>query len=198
MPISINGTGSITGLSAGGLPDASVTAADLASGAARSNFGAGAILQVSQTTITTVVSITTSATWTDITGLSVSITPSSSSNKILVLTCVHGSTNTNGTARIIRTVSGVDTAVFVSTSTAGSGLLSGGGDFYGGGYSGNSVGHYIFLDSPSSTNTVTYKVQGNAYNGASYPLTINATNFDGDAYYRYRGASSITVMEVAA
>lgn len=30
MPISINGTGSITGLTAGGLPDASVTAADIA------------------------------------------------------------------------------------------------------------------------------------------------------------------------
>ena len=33
MPISINGTGSITGLSAGGLPDASVTADDIASNA---------------------------------------------------------------------------------------------------------------------------------------------------------------------
>ena len=31
MPITINGTGSITGLSAGGLPDASVTLAELAS-----------------------------------------------------------------------------------------------------------------------------------------------------------------------
>lgn len=30
MPITINGTGSITGLSAGGLPDASVTGADIA------------------------------------------------------------------------------------------------------------------------------------------------------------------------
>lgn len=33
MPISINGTGSITGLSAGGLPDASITADDIASNA---------------------------------------------------------------------------------------------------------------------------------------------------------------------
>ena len=33
MPITINGTGSITGISAGGLPDASVTADDLASNA---------------------------------------------------------------------------------------------------------------------------------------------------------------------
>ena len=34
MPISINGSGSITGLSAGGLPDASITQSDLASGVA--------------------------------------------------------------------------------------------------------------------------------------------------------------------
>lgn len=33
MPITINGTGSITGLSAGGLPDLSVATADLADGA---------------------------------------------------------------------------------------------------------------------------------------------------------------------
>lgn len=34
MPITINGTGSITGISAGGLPDASVTLAELASSVA--------------------------------------------------------------------------------------------------------------------------------------------------------------------
>jgi hypothetical protein len=33
MPITINGTGSISGLSAGGLPDASVTTAEIAAGA---------------------------------------------------------------------------------------------------------------------------------------------------------------------
>jgi hypothetical protein len=33
MPIGINGSGTITGLSAGGLPDASITADDIASGA---------------------------------------------------------------------------------------------------------------------------------------------------------------------
>lgn len=32
MPISINGTGTVTGISAGGLPDGSITQADLASG----------------------------------------------------------------------------------------------------------------------------------------------------------------------
>ena len=43
MTMVINGSGSITGLSAGGLPDASVTTADLASGVAVANIGTGGI-----------------------------------------------------------------------------------------------------------------------------------------------------------
>ena len=46
MPIAINGSGSITGISAGGLPDGCVTADDLASGVG------GKILQVVQATKT--------------------------------------------------------------------------------------------------------------------------------------------------
>ena len=43
MPVTINGSGSITGISAGGLPDGIIQAADLASGVG------GKILQVLQT-----------------------------------------------------------------------------------------------------------------------------------------------------
>ena len=42
MAITINGTGSITGLTAGGLPDGSVTAADIASGVIPANAEDGA------------------------------------------------------------------------------------------------------------------------------------------------------------
>ena len=45
MPITINGTGTITGISAGGLPDASITASDLASGASLANIGTSGITQ---------------------------------------------------------------------------------------------------------------------------------------------------------
>ena len=48
--ITINGSGTIGGITAGGLPDACVTAADLAVGAAKANYGAGAVLQVVSTT----------------------------------------------------------------------------------------------------------------------------------------------------
>ena len=76
MPIVINGSGSITGISAGGLPDGCVTADDLASGVG------GKILQAVTASTTTQVE-TTSTTYVD-TGLTASITISASS-KVLVL-----------------------------------------------------------------------------------------------------------------
>ena len=52
MTITINGSGSITGLSAGGLPDATITQADLASGVA-GNGPAFSARSASETTVAT-------------------------------------------------------------------------------------------------------------------------------------------------
>ena len=76
MPIAINGSGSVTGLAVGGLPDGTVDADTLAAGAG------GKILQAVTASTTTQVE-TTSTTYTD-TGLTASITISASS-KVLVL-----------------------------------------------------------------------------------------------------------------
>ena len=62
MSITINGNGTVTGISAGGLPAGSVTSATLADGAA---------------------SVSRNSDWVTH-GLAVSITPSSASNKILI------------------------------------------------------------------------------------------------------------------
>jgi hypothetical protein len=206
MPITINGTGTITGISAGGLPDScittdelassAVTSAKLASGASRANFGAGAILQVVQTTLTTVKTINTAG-WNNITELDLSITLASASNRVLLMTSIPCSTNTNATLRLVRSVSGVETPIFVSTSPAGAGVLSSGGDIYGGTYSGNSTGAYNFVDSPSATSVI-YRIQAWGLNLPTYPLYINASNFDGDATHRVRGASSFIAMEISA
>ena len=86
MAITINGTGSITGLTAGGLPDASITSDDIAAGAvtaAKLAAGAGGkILQVVHTVYGTLDTNTTT-TLTD-TGLSLSITPVAANSNILV------------------------------------------------------------------------------------------------------------------
>ena len=100
MPITINGDGSITGLSVGGLPDGcvdadtlaagaavpadgSITAAKLASGAiTRSVLPAGSVLQTVQVTTTTQ---TENAFSSQQTFLTASITPTDNNNKICLL-----------------------------------------------------------------------------------------------------------------
>ena len=77
MPIVINGSGTVTGISVGGLPDGCVDTDTLATSVTR-----GKILQVVQGTLGSDKSITDTS-WVDM-GLDVSITPSSASNKILV------------------------------------------------------------------------------------------------------------------
>ena len=83
MAITVNGTANtIAGLAVGGLPDGTVDTDMLATNAITSSLmPAGAILQVLQSTRTDMIS-TTSATFVDV--LTQAITPSSTSNKILI------------------------------------------------------------------------------------------------------------------
>ena len=85
MPIVINGSGSITGISAGGLPDGIIQSADLASGVG------GKIIQVVETKITARSSVNMSTTMTDVPGFSVTITPTSASNKIRLIAMINHS-----------------------------------------------------------------------------------------------------------
>ena len=77
MALAFAGNGTITGLSVGGLPDGTVDADTLASGVG------GKVLQVLSTTKDDTWD-TTSSSWVDVTGMSVDITPSATSSKILV------------------------------------------------------------------------------------------------------------------
>ena len=194
MPITINGTGSITGLTAGGLPDGSITSADLASGAITAGaLPAGSILQVVQTEKTDVSSAVTGTAWTDF-GLSVDITPSSISSQILIL-CKLQLSATGGydvKQRLMRN----STPIFIgdadgSRPRATSSYIV----TYHSGYSSVPVS-ISYLDSPGTTSQVTYKVQGSNYTTGTVwlnrgPNDTNATD------YESRTASSIIVMEVA-
>ena len=83
MAITINGSGTIGGVSVGGLPDGIVDTDMLASGAITDALlPSGSVLQVVQTLTNSTVS-TSSSSYVD-SGISASITPSSSSNKILI------------------------------------------------------------------------------------------------------------------
>jgi len=192
MPISIDGAGTITGVSAGGLPDACVTAADLASGAARTNFGAGAVLQVVQGVNTNVQNSLTSSTFADIPNLSAVITPSSTSNKILVTVSLYGSATSNTGVRLMRD----STPIGINTNASPSNRKQGaGGDFYANNVTTGESVIFTFLDSPASTSGITYKMQYFVNGGSTFCL--NANYLDGDFVYVTRGISTITLMEIA-
>ena len=151
-------------------------------GVAAGALPAGSVLQVVQT-VKTDTFTTSSNSLVDITGVSVSITPISTSSKILVTVSINGSSASyNAGFQLLRGA----TNIYVGT----------------GGSANNSAWLYpiityapmyvpiVYLDSPATTSSVTYKMQMRS---------------DGTAVYLNRRAAdtafgfpcSITVMEIA-
>jgi len=196
MPITINGSGTLTGLSAGGLPDGSITSDDLAAGAvtaAKLAAGAGGkILQVVQATKTDTDS-TNSSTYVDITGFSASITPSSASSKILVQVVIGTFGNSvMGRGSVYQLVRG-STAIAVGDNAVG-GQCSFSMNEADGGYMGGAR-QFSFLDSPATTSSTTYKVQWLTFSNTVY-FNRSADGSTNQPWNR-RGISQIILMEVA-
>lgn len=203
MAITINGTGTITGISAGGLPDGSVTAADIESSldltgktvTLPSGTG-GKILQVVSTTKTdTFTTAASTSSPAAVTGLSATITPSSTSSKILVLVNIGAAGCT-----------GNDYPVFIFLAKGGTIISGAKGDTAGNrtscAGSSNLTATYnhaplsfSYQDSPASTSSLTYQVYCSSYNSAT--AAINRSGYDADNSAYCRAISTITVMEVA-
>tara|TARA_R110002072_G_scaffold69056_2_gene167601 strand:- start:207 stop:794 length:588 start_codon:yes stop_codon:yes gene_type:complete len=157
------------------------------------NKTAGTILQVVSTTKTDTFSTSTVDTFVDITGLSVAITPSATSSKILVLYDVQMS----GTEIFFMQLVRASTAIKVGDSDSANRLeCTVGGTFQPSNNDKVMVVSGNFLDAPSTTSATTYKLQGRVYS-ASKSFSVNRTINDTNAGYSGRGASTITVMEVA-
>ena len=152
--------------------------------------GGGKIAQVVQAVKTDTAS--TSSSFAD-TGLSASITPSSSSSKVLVLCTLGGvsGANTSFKGKLVRG----STDIFVGDSASNRPQASAAGQ--------TSNNYEIqqlvmnFLDSPSTTSSTTYKAQFGS-NG-SVTIYLNRTSRDNDGSAEdARSASSIILMEVLA
>ena len=202
MSITINGGGTITGISSGGLPAGSVTTATLADGAATgSKLGAGSIIQVIQTYRTSTFSEELTVGNFSSAVMTASITPTSTSNKILVLCTLHisngsaSSNATNGCQALIKrdgTGIGVGDAAGNRVRSTGAGIGSANTNRL------QSNVHMTFLDSPSSTSALSYTAHIKpGFNGTQY-VNLNKEQSDGDLSSVGRSASSITLMEVAA
>ena len=199
MPIGINGSGTITGISVGGLPDGIVDTDMIAAKAATSpKLGNGSVLQVVSQDKTTAFS-TTSNSFVDVTGLSVSITPSSSSNKILVFIDLKWGQSTDDGEFFARAVRD-STAVYVGTGSTGNRTpcFFGIEDTNAGSRFQLNQASAVFLDSPSTTSSTTYKVQVKCHAASGQTVPINRVNDDTNHNYNPAAASSITVMEGAA
>jgi hypothetical protein len=161
-----------------------------------SDMPTGSILQVKQTIKTDTFSTGTSG-FNDVTGLSVDITPSSSSSKILVLTAVNFSHNGGNrtAARVVRRESSTDN-VISQGDTAGSRIRTMWLDRHGLQTGASNQVNIHILDSPSTTNALTYKFQVGVIDSGT--MQINFGYSDTDSSSHARGISTITVMEVAA
>jgi len=158
------------------------------------NVGAGNVLQVVSTTKTDTFSSSTGG-FTDITGLSVSITPTSTSSKILVMWNVdfgHSSTSSGVKVRMVRDSTPISIGDQVGTNRArGTSAMF---TLYSNTNNTSSNRSGTYLDSPSTTSATTYKAQGSITGGTYY---VNRTGEYNDQAYESTGTSSITVMEIA-
>ena len=156
----------------------------------------GKILQVKQTVKTDTFSTNASGN-TAITGLSVSITPSATSSKILVMYSVNydsNRSNSGGGFRIYRNAS----TLLANAAAAGNRYLVN-ADFGANANQDQSGMHrsFTYLDSPSSTSSLTYQLYIHKFD-TSYYAYINRSQTDANEGDDPRMVSSITVMEVSA
>ena len=200
MPIAINGSGTLTGISVGGLPDGIVDADMLASNAVTagklSSGVGGKILQVVQTVKKDKTTIQ-STSLTDITGMSVTITPSSSSNKVLIRYSLSIFTNNQYWA--MRLLRGSDSTIFIGDQNPSATSQTRGsfGSYMPSYVDGRTVVQEL-LDSPNTTSATTYKLQAHTPYSSSYIIGINTSPTQDNYTYMTNCVSTITAMEVAA
>jgi hypothetical protein len=159
----------------------------------KTSLGAiGGVVQVVSTTKSDPFTLA-SASFTAVTGLEVSITPKSASNKILVIShmvATGDAGSDNGAARLMRQ----STPIAVGAA-AGSRMLASYGLDAGGFGQSNTV---TTLDSPNTTSEVTYKIEIRRNSAATAVMHVNRNKNDSDSSTEQRYASSLTVMEISA
>ena len=197
MPITINGNGTITGLSVGGLPDGTVDADTLATGAASGSkitMPTGSVIQVVQGTFTGVTD--TTGTGLVDTGITKNITVTGSNKVLVSYTCyMSAKAGVYGVRTVL--VRG-STQIFLGDQPS-TGLRA-----TGGGWTNNSLGDYTtwnhsntFLDTPGA-GTHTYKIQfSSTYTGSNEARVGRPIGGTTNPAY-YTTPSHITLMEIAA
>ena len=155
--------------------------------------GSGQVpVQVIQT-VKTDTFTTTSSSFVDVTGLSVTITPTSASNRILVIYNTTIGAPSGQYSVGLQLVRG-STAIYLGDA-AGSRVRSSSWSWSEGSQYSMIPTNGTFLDSPATTSATTYKIQMiSPYGVTTY---LNRNQIDNDSSTSGRTPSSITVMEIS-
>ena len=192
MAITINGSGTLTGLSAGGISDTKA----VANGA----LPAGSIVQT-QSIVYTAVTETYNTRGFNATPITKQITPASASNKILVMATLTAGNHSLGEGAAFKVMRSINGGTYADTTAVGAD--AGGGSAQGavgGLYDENLTTHtdcrsIQFIDTPNTTSAVDYKIYVYLWD-TSKPVLINRPNTASSGEH-LTGASSLVLMELA-
>ena len=200
MPIAINGSGTVTGISVGGLPDGIVDADMLASNAVTAGKLAsgvgGKVINYAQTLKKDVTSAVVAQGAISGALISLDYTAASSSNKLLLSYTIHiglnTSTNCYGYLYIGGSVSSIigdagESNQKRATSTS-QGVAS---------HKAMIHSFETLIDNPSTSST-TYDVRFGHGNNSNQTMYINNDASNGNYNYYARFVSSLTILEVSA
>ena len=157
----------------------------------------GHILQVASTTLTTSAAYSISGmTWTEVTGLTTTITPSSTNSKILISVTIGGLESSGLNQRMGMALRRNSTNIAINTDSGGNYTKA---SWAGSGSNSNDIKNqpsFTHLDSPSTTSSVTYRVM--ITTEGSYTLYINRSSSNASSSSVFKTASSLTLYEVAS
>ena len=171
----------------------SLVAGNLTGSVPTSAMPAGSVIQVVQA-FKTDTAVHASSSYTDISGLVVTITPSSATNKILVMFNVQATCNTN-TVQLRITRNGTEVGI---ADAASSRVRTTVGAYW----PTTDANHQsfpfsaCFLDSPSTISELTYKIQVKSQDGVNVFINRSANDAD-NSDWGMRSTSNITLMEIA-
>ena len=156
-------------------------------------YGSGqTVIQAVSSTLTGTFTMS-GQTQTAITGLSATITPQSTTSSILIIVTIGGYSQGTGQGRFILTRGGTN----IGIGAAGSGQLQ--SSFVISGPSSGApmvTGGISYLDSPSSTSSLTYGVTVSS-NDAGAAIYINRSVTDSGSTSYQRTISNITLLEIS-
>ena len=170
-------------------------------------YGNGGLLLSHDYAIKTDTQSTTTAgaSFTDVVGLAVTITPASSDSRVFVNYSVSfgmRSSRYSGSIRLVKVIGGSTTSDFYVGDAAGSRTRA--SNFFWSDNASHSHNNQesmsgTLIDHPNTTNPVTYKIQfNNGYSGGHYSYINYAGESESDNANTFRTVSAITALELAS